>query len=253
MLLNSSRRQLTCGLCGEHYDPQSHHSAHCRPIANLFVDKHSSSVTDADFAARVASDGLREDVACGLADMRYGRGFDEPDIRLVKERVSQWTAERDASLVALVRPLLSPEVADEDVHALFREVDLFDGLRTAKQEMAHASKDVPCLKPRVVQATAKHKIVSFSMRDLLVRKLQHDTAFRKRCRFKSEQWKRGDKYRVVPSGTMRDMDDAVAMRFHPWAMKPAGPDEVDDFRIMWGLEADDLEVQHPHPCPHLRS
>ena len=223
-----SSRQTVCGLCGEQYDPQSTHAAHCRPIAKqLLFSSPTSSVTDTEISTRVASDGLREDVACGLADMRYGRGFDEPDIRLVKERVSQWTAERDASMVALLRPLLSPEVAGADVLAVFRGVDLFDGLNTAKQEMAQASKDVPCLTPRVVQATAKHKIVSFSMRDLLVRKLQHDTAFRKRCKFKSDQWKRGDNYRVTPSGRMHDMDDAVAMRFHPWAMKPAGPDEVE--------------------------
>ena len=44
------------------------------------------------------------------------------------------------------------------------------------------------------------------------------------------------------------MDDAVVMLFHPWAMKPAGPYEVDDLRILWELQADDVEVETPEPA-----
>ena len=102
--------------------------------------------------------------------------------------------------------------------------------------------NVPFIKPRVVQATAKHKVVSMPLAKLFERKLQHDAEYRKKCHKKSDKWKTGNFYRTMPTGTISDIDEAAAMRFHPWMMKPATADEAHDFRIAYGLQVDDVEV-----------
>jgi len=194
-----------------------------------------------EFSARVAGDGLREDVANDLSYFRYERGFDETDIRVLKEAVGGWVDTIMATRAAVLRPLLRDGVNDAEIFEALK-VNAFDGLATPSQEMRHASNNVPMLQPRAVQATKKHKVASFRLAKLYERKLQHDTAFRKWCVRKSEKWKTGEFYRTTPTGRISDIDEAVKMRFHPWMMKPATADEVDDLRIAYGLEADDVEV-----------
>ena len=43
---------------------------------------------------------------------------------------------------------------------------------------------------------------------------------------KSEEWKRGHKWKQTEMGSIDHMDKGSVMRFHPHVMRPAGPDEV---------------------------
>ena len=195
---------LVCGCCAEAYARGTEHACSTPPACRTQIERPDSPDTVMNFeafdlAARVESDGLREDTACFCSDMRYGRGFDEPDMDMVKQGTKRIVASVVESIPNRLRPLLREGVTDDEVFERL-QINPFDGLQTAAQEMNHASKNVPVLKTRIVQATAKHKIVSFRFADLLIRKLQHDKHFRRRCDKKSEQWKKGDKYRVAPTG-----------------------------------------------------
>ena len=175
-----------------------------------------------------------------LAYFRYERGFDETDIRAIKTVVTEWVDDILASRATILRPMLRDNVGDARLLEALT-VNPFEGLATPAQELKHASNSVPVLKPRAVQATQKHKVVSFRLASLFERKLQHDSQYRKQCVAKPKKWKKGELYRTMPTGTINDIDEAVKMRFHPWMMKPATADEVDDLRIAWDLQADDVE------------
>lgn len=242
-----SKAMPVCGSCGICYNPRDEHACQAVNVALERASSPNSILTE--FPTRVAGDGLREHIANDLSYFRYERGFDETDIREVKNCVTEWVDDILATRVAAIQPFLRSDVSKAELWERM-QAKPFDGLATAAQEMKHAATNVPILKPRAVQATAKHKVVSFRLAQLFERKLQHDTAYRKFCRAKSNKWKRGEFYRTMPTGTISDMDEAVAMRFHPWLMKPATADEADDFRIGYGLQTDDVEVriQAPRLC-----
>lgn len=127
------------------------------------------------------------------------------------------------------------------------EADVFDGLKTQKQETAYATENIPYLEPRHVDVGMKENVesvVSFDVADLLQRRLLHDKAFRQRVIAKSEEWKKGQKWCTQPSetGILSDIDDGTAARYHPHLMRPATVDEADDLRVGLIFNCDDIEV-----------
>ena len=144
----------------------------------------------------------------------------------------------------LLKPFLKEGCSECDVAAAMR-VNLFDGLETAHKEARYAREGVPYIEPQTVKlgTSRKDEYVSFDPGDLIVRRLQHDKYFRQSCRAKSDEWKRGENWCTPPSGMIRGFDDAVAARYHPHLMRPAGDDELQDFRIGALDNADDIEVR----------
>ena len=116
--------------------------------------------------------------------------------------------------------------------------------------MAHATANVPYLEPREVKIDSDCTVVSFDIGTLLIRKIQNDASFRKKCYAKSEKWKKGDAWKVEPK-QLTNVDSGVGARWHPHLMRPATEEEADDFRIGLIAEADDIEVLNTTQTPHM--
>ena len=186
----------------------------------------------------------RAATAMDLAVLRYEHGFTEPDVRKVKAFATSCVDDASADAHPRLAGLLRDGVSEADVEAALK-VDLFSGLATPEQEMAHASKSVPMLTQRVVKISGKHSVCSHRLADMFIRKLQHDKAFRTRCQAKSNEWKTGRYWNQMPTETIGDMDEAVRMRFHPHAMRPATEAELHDLRMIWIFGGDDIGASHP--------
>ena len=59
---------------------------------------------------------------------------------------------------------------------------------------------------------------------------------------KSEEWKRGDKWKKAETGKISSIDDGSIMRNHSDLMRPAAPGEERDLRVAAILYADDVET-----------
>jgi hypothetical protein len=242
-----------CADCGKGCKSLAQHKRWCKgraPDPPPPPGRGSSPTTILeDFSVRATSDALTEEVAAGLADMRYGRGFDGPDILLVKEKINEWQQLHTERVEAIIEPFLKEGVKPQDI-AQKLHCNFFDRLETAKQEDKYARKDVPYLEPRVVDVSRNCKVVSHDLVALLERKLQHDKAFRLKCRATSDRLKTGELYRVTPreDDEISDILEGIKARFHPWLWKPAMPEEVDDFRVPWLFNGDDIEIVSTTPA-----
>lgn len=188
---------------------------------------------------------LQDQVARDLMDLRYLHGLSEPDIQHVKEAARRWTAE--IGQVALTQLLeagfIAPGVDDKQLQAKLK-INIFDGLETKAQEYAAAKRDLPYQEPRLVHPDGDGKgepIVSLDMAQLYFRRLQHDSAFRKKIIKKSDELKTGAKFEQLPD-KLNDILDGVAARWHPHIHRPATPDERSDVRIVQLEQVDDLEI-----------
>ena len=155
--------------------------------------------------------------------------------------MTAWNKQRVHELRQELSPFLLPN-ADPEALAQVLDCDFFKGLETHKLEIAEMRRGVPYLEPRVVKLGDNEEVVSFSIIDLITRRLQHDIEYRKRCIEKSDEWKTGEKWNVEEDGEIKDFDDGVEARFHPHLMRQATVDEKDDVRIAVDLNADDIEV-----------
>ena len=62
---------------------------------------------------------------------------------------------------------------------------------------------------------------------------------------KSDEWKKGDKWKQLETETIDDIDDidkGSVARHHAHLMRPAGPDEEDDVRVGVMLYGDEVET-----------
>ena len=186
-------------------------------------------------------DALKSDIAADLAKMRYGRGFDEPDLALVKASVADWQTQYAERMRGMLQPFLKEGVSADTVmqHISY---EFFAGLETPKLEWAYAKADVPYIEPRVVNVTRNARVVSFDLGELIERKLQHSKRFRQQMQEMSDLLKSGELYLKPPSGIMRGVEYGVKVRYHDWLARPATPEEADDLRFMWIFNCDDIEV-----------
>jgi hypothetical protein len=100
------------------------------------------------------------------------------------------------------------------------------------------------LEPREVTLSGdkNDKVVSFDTFDLIARKLQHHTAFRKRALAQSERLKTGDLYKTLPDGLISETIEGAEACYHPHLWRPATEEEADDVRIPLEFSCDDFEV-----------
>ena len=191
---------------------------------------------------------IRHQVACDLADLRFEHGLGDAGVEFVRKITRRWLGLRSkVEKAVLAEKITDPKQLGNVLSAM--NVDLFDGLATAKLEIAEMKSTVPYIEPRRV-VIDDESIVSFDIGELITRRLQHCPKFLERCEKKSDEWKLGLKHRVAPSAEdeLGDFDDAVVARFHPHLMRKATEDEADDFRIGLDMDADDVEVSfglHP--------
>ena len=183
-------------------------------------------------------------VAADLADLRFEHGLNQEGIAALQSSVRRWMKDvaQDAvkELEALVQSgLLATERAQRVADKVC--VDIFAELSTAKKELSQMKRGTPYLEPRTT-TIGSETIASFDLGDLYARHLQSNESFRKLVVRKSDAWKTGDKWQAPPS-VLADIEDGVAMRFHPHLMRPATADEAIDLRIAINVNADDIEVR----------
>lgn len=235
----------TCDECGCDYVSLTQHfrrNPECE-LPHLLVDDDDVSSSDEEefstgcgaetaqsLQQRLSQDARQEQIASDLADLRFEHGLDEAAITKIKSNVTAWNKQRVRELQRELSPFLHPNT-DSEALAQVLDCDYFKGLQTPKLEMAEMRRRVPYLEPRVVKVGDKEEVVSFSIIDLITRRLQHDIGYRKRCIEKSDEWKTGEKWKVEEEGEIKDFDDGVEARFHPHLMRKATDDEQNDVRI----------------------
>lgn len=239
---------FVCEQCLMPYKIRAQHLRWCRGHPPLVVRPPTPENTlpqGPDVSGMIIVDQLKANMAEDLSDMRNQRGFDEEDIKLVKERIGQRVKELVDAAPYLLREYLRDDVPREQVLKAL-ELDLFGGLSTAAQELKLAQKDVPLLKPRVVdlKPNGQAKVVSFRMAELLLRMLKENPTFRKRVLQKSDEWKTGAKWKTRPTDRLKDIDDGVYARWHPHLLRPATEEEAYDVRVGLISNGDDIEVRH---------
>ena len=180
-----------------------------------------------ELAATWKKDILRETVAEDLLTMRYEHGFQEADIKVVKEMTEKWMKLRD-------------QVNSIDDRTPDSRPALFHGLQTKKQEFARIRKDPNILEPRRVKVK-QHNIVSFDMADLLARRLRTDDDLLREVEEKSEEFKSGRLHGEMPE-ELTDILSGTAARFHPHLMRKATDEEIHDLRVPLIFNCDDIEV-----------
>lgn len=243
----------TCDACGQHYKKLSQHFVQ-HPTCRLQIlgsddeDTHEevTPLKPPSSLAAACAEGVRRDwVSNDLCDLRYEHGLDGPAIACVKTASRRWLDLAARAVMPQLKPLLRDGVSGETALATLLAFDLFADLENPKKEAAYMRQNLPYLEPRVVSLEKDGDVVSFDVGDLLVRKLQNDPNFRKRCIAKSDEWKLGEHWQEAPSGDMKDMDDAVAARYHPHLMRKATASESHDLRFALIKNADDVEVCNP--------
>jgi len=245
------KKAYCCVCCGVGYnDLCKHFLAHpeCVPDEqhgyDTLSDDDCALVDDDDFAIDAfADDELAASVAWDLATMRYQLGFDPADIAEVKRAAGAWVDDYASGASRKLRPLLRPGVDQKIVNEIFSP-NLFAGIETEKKEIAHMKKMLPFLEPRVVSLGVGADVASYSMIDLLERRLQNDKSFRKTVVASSDRWKTGDRYQVKPDKLL-DITDGVTARWHPHLLRPARPVETCDLRVGILFNCDDIEVTAP--------
>jgi hypothetical protein len=252
----------TCDECGAPYHDLSQHwrwHPDCRPPDLLEPAEESDDEDDegpqpSSLATRVSIDVRREQIASDLADLRHEHGMEATAIGAVKECATRWLHGVAVQAANALKPYLLPGVSTPDVIAAI-EIDMFADLKTAKQELSHMQRGTPYIEPRTVDVGTHEFVCSFDLGELWTRRLQNDSAYRKKCFAKSREWMKGDMWKQSPSGTLNNFDDAVVARWHPHLMRPATPDELPvegghggDLRMASDLNADDVEVCRHLPC-----
>ena len=251
--------KFICDHCGREYQDLAAHlrwHPECDDDGDM-PELHEDS-DDYDFedgfdleAAQDAFEGMRERndlkdlVALDLADERLEHGNGNADVDRLKRKVDAWVKERDASAHLALKPLLRPGVTAEQVQAALGSRGIFEGIETAKTEMAYTKQRVPYIEPRVVQLSEDKDdtIVSFDIGELLERDLQSNANLRRRMIETSDRLKTGELYRKVPDGEIADVIEAAEARFHARLWRPATDDEKDDLRVPLIFNCDEVEAR----------
>lgn len=119
-------------------------------------------------------------------------------------------------------------------------LDIFQGVSTAKQELAECWRTLPMLKfqERKVGPKADDLAYSLVLRDWLQKLIQHDTAFRVAMLTSSDLWKTG-KLRTEPAA-YDDIIKGLFFRQHQFSRR-AEVGEENDLRALFVMSYDDCE------------
>ena len=204
------------------------------------------------------TDDLQDTIAWDLSEARYSLGHKTETVQFYKRTMNKWLKILFADQYEFMKPLLQPGVTRAQFAAK-TPVNLFAGIESPRRERAFAMRNLPYAPPILQQlapgrdpndTVARCPLVTF-----LVRKLKHDTSFRKLCIEQSEKWKVGDKFCVVPKDEdeITDMSDGVATRFSE-LLRPGTSNEIHDLRLGFIFNCDEVEVRGPQPSPlHART
>ena len=241
-----------CPVCLKSYVSWAQHvrqHPQCKPQLKVpEAPAQVQTVSSSEFLVDISIEALQNQVARDLMDLRFKHGLSEPDIVHVKDACRKWMLEMDTviSQQLMLAGLVQPGATLEQLRRAIN-VKVFEGLETKEQEYAAAKRNVHYVEPRVVYPDGDKNgepIVSFDVAELYFRRLNHDTAFRKKVVAKSDELMRGDKFETLPD-TLEDILDGVAARWHPHLHRPATEDEMHDVRIAQLEQVDDLELCNP--------
>ena len=258
---------MRCVSCESVFKSLAHHLIQhpecCQAYENDDSDDSDSSeeYVDSDeeeaqlMVAEAHKSARTQMVAADLCDLRFEHSLDQAGVAKVKSSVRRWMKDVAEDVVRALTPfVLSGVLSDAQAQEVIKkvDVDIFASLETAKQELSTLKRTTSYLEPRIV-TIGKETVASFDLGELLERKMQHDSNFRARVMEKSDTWKQGNCWKKAPISELADMDDGVAMRFHPHLMRPATTDEAQDVRIAINVNADDIEVHCAPLVPSLHS
>jgi hypothetical protein len=138
---------------------------------------------------------------------------------------------------------------DEDDEEIWKALEPFEDPTNWRAEDAEAKAKYPFIRPKVTvlegnveQPLSKRSYVSFTLIDLIHRRLMHDKAFRLRTMETSKRLRKGDKHMKAlgEQDEIVDMLDGMAARFHPKLHAPS--DDENELRLGGLLQVDDVEV-----------
>jgi hypothetical protein len=198
----------------------------------------------AALAHELANNNLQDLVCNDLTELRLDHGQGNADIARLKRMVSSWVEEHNRTAHDALQPLLRKGVTPEQVQTALGTISIFNGMETAATELARAKEGCAYVEPRVVQLSDEKddKVVSFSVKDLIARDLQESKSVRQQLLKTSDRLKTGECYRKMPEGEITEAIEAAEARFHPHLWRPATDDEVDDVRIPFEFNCDEVEV-----------
>ena len=182
------------------------------------------------------------EVAEGLAELRYNRNMNNPQVEAAKQLAHVAAKRSREQAFGQLQHLLRPGVSAADVEAALAAANPFEGVKTRKTETAVLKQHYPLLETRVTNLGDGHRVVGVNAVDAIIRLLRENVEVRRQMIAKSEEWKRGDEWRVT-SARLDNIDQGSAFRQHPHLMRPATPDEARDLRIAIILYADEVEVR----------
>lgn len=195
---------------------------------------------------------LKEMVSDDLAELRYGSYVPDSEIERMLRLVRHWLGFAGQELKQLITPFA--KAGGGATNCIERIVDncldIFSGLETPALRRSYLERTKPYIKPVIRPIKGVGHVVDLPLVSTLTRLLQHSDSARKACIERSEEWKKGDKWRKE-ADLISDVDCGNNVRFHPELMRPALPHEANDLRIALGFYGDGIEV-HPYaPCTAL--
>ena len=240
-----------CGATFKNFERHVQQNPDCLP-ALVEVDSDTDDEEDLplELATQpVISDGLQGRIAFDLLTMRQEFGLTEANVRLLKNLVQGWHDEAQLELAGQLAGHTKGAGAMSILDAASRR-SLFAGIATEKSELSRSKRDIPYLEPReaTLSDEAGDVVVSFRVADLLARKLQHDSAFRRAVIERSDYYTAGTDFQKPPT-ELADVADGVQARYHPELMRPAQPGEEHHVRLAGIFNCDDVEVR---ACFELR-
>ena len=254
-----STSSKTCTQCGQWYTILSQHvrqHPECCPRQLVVPPPRVVVKRPFTLAPLLATESLRSTALWELGGMRLERNFSDGDVQAVKRAAGYWQeASNDIATQSLLKAGLLAPGADIAEVSRVMQTDLFNGIRSDKNEKQARHIEYPPLVPRVTDLSggdgsdSNHVVVSFSPLDMVEQRLQQCPDFRKAFLAESDILKSGDGYRTLPPDILSGYKDGVGARYHPQLMRPATPDEVNDVRGALEFNADDVEVRAPVKVP----
>jgi hypothetical protein len=255
-----------CGGCGGIFKWMSkHHAARPRCLKmTVYKDDaggekeatmlDASEVEDITFQANIKATVLRD-----LSDFRLGRNSQSVHGSAVdgfKDCVTSWLALCDASLVAALRPHISPSSGIDVAELVRSRLDVFNGIKTAKLEqraLIHSSLGPRWVAPRrrMMPGSESDCVWDIPLISQLQALISSDPSAAAQIISSSEAWSSDAFGELQPSSprTWSDITDGDVFRDHPQlgATSGAAPCEISGsgVKTAWKVYYDDVEVANP--------
>ena len=191
MTCESKKRHRTrCNGCGRFFAYHEHHRrksgcsgggvALCEDVDE---SEEPTGFTQDDFLAGAPDDSAASEVALGLAELKYERGFQRPDVEAAKRFAGVVGKRTRGMAFDCMKGLLKDGVQPADVIAALESAggQAFNGVETAAQENAHLKRNLPILDVRTTDLGGGHRVASVNVNDAIIRHLQENHALPTPC------------------------------------------------------------------------